>query len=37
MTDDILFFMKALLYLLSICYWAMEKHFSEIKNTSDYE
>jgi len=36
MTDDtcLVFFMKALLHLLSRCYWAMKKHFSEMKITS---
>jgi len=26
---------KALLYLLSICYWSMENHVSEFKKTSN--
>jgi len=34
--DDILVFpTKLLLYSLSICYWMMKNHFSEVKNTSN--
>jgi len=36
-TSDVFFMFTVnnLLYLLLICYWVMENHFSEVKKTSD--
>ena len=36
-TDDICLVLaiKSLSYLLSICYWSMEQHFSEVKKMSE--